>query len=327
MRFEGFTGNDECTASDAIVAERTNIRHGLMDSDHSFEDISFDSDSNRVSFCLALEPGAAENGGDAGNIALGDVHGTVHPSGVPGFYIQDNDPIADAFLSGNCQASGGCAQFCPHACLRLVEFQASGSSVHEGTLMKVTDKSTGNFVLRPRHIISKTEMPTVNARWGIWLPGGSTYDVTWVDADGKATWPGYVYMSFDKEPSCETALKTTNVALDYPAPTHRCINPLFNGDLESGSVYGWQERTNYKPGMEIVSPGADSTSYALRTLERVNTGGSVLVNRVDISCLRAWAGESIRLRGKIRLQGATGSGEKVLLFSIASIGRTQLHSC
>ena len=107
INFQGFSGNDNCESSDAITAEKTNIRHGLQDSLHLFSDITFDSDSNRLSFCLALEPGLAENGGDARNLAVNDLEGTINLAGVPGFYLQEDDPIEDAFLNGNCAPEGG----------------------------------------------------------------------------------------------------------------------------------------------------------------------------------------------------------------------------
>ena len=173
--------------------------------------------------------------------------------------------------------------------------------------MKVTDKSTGKFVLRPRNIIAKiSQMPTTDAYYGVWLPGGTQYDVTFVKANGAPTWPGYAYMDMDAEPNCASSLQTTDVTLDYPAPSSRCLNAIFNGDIETGLIDGWQERTNYKPFGEVISPGADGTSFALKTTARALSGGSTLVNRVDISCLKGWAGEEIRLRGKIRLLNAEG---------------------
>lgn len=308
ITFKGFSGNDECLSSDAIVAERVNIRHGLQDSDPIFKDMSFDSDTDRVSFCRVLEPGLAENGGDAGNVGINDWEGHINPAGIPGFYLLDDDPVADEFLGGNCEAAGGCAQFCPNACLRLVVFRTSGSFIHEDSLMKVTDRATGKYVLRSRHIIAKvSQMPSIDALYGIWLPGGTEYDVTWVKPNMAPTWPGYAHMDMERKPDCPSALETSNIHLDYPAPTHRCDNPIFNGDAESGSIYGWQERTNYVPGMTIISPGADGTSYALKTTKRATTGGSTLVNRMDISCLKAWAGESIRVSGKIRLLNLDGT--------------------
>ena len=54
MTFKGFAGNDECEESSAIVAEKTNVRHGLMDCEHQYEDILFDSATNRVSFCRVV---------------------------------------------------------------------------------------------------------------------------------------------------------------------------------------------------------------------------------------------------------------------------------
>lgn len=107
IAFEGFSGNDYCESSDAITAELTNVRHGVQDSSPYFKDITFDSDSNRLSFCLALEPGRAENGGDVRNLAVDDTRATINVEGVPGFFLQADDPVEDAFLNGNCSPQGG----------------------------------------------------------------------------------------------------------------------------------------------------------------------------------------------------------------------------
>ena len=126
------------------------------------------------------------------NLAVNDLEGTINLSREPGFFLQFDDDVAEAFLGGNCYSEGGCAQFCPTACLRLAVFETSGSFFHADTYMKVTDKSNGNHVLKARNTIAKTsQQPTTDAFYGVWLPGGAQYDVTFVKADGSPTWPGY----------------------------------------------------------------------------------------------------------------------------------------
>ena len=65
---------------------------------------------------------------------------------------------------------------------------------------------------------------------------------------------------------------------------------------------------------ETVSPGAVGSQYALLTSKRAESGGSPLVNRLDISCLKAWANEPIRLTGQIRL--VNHDGEDVACSSV-----------
>lgn len=153
-------------------------------------------------------------------------------------------------------------------------------------------------------------MPSVNARYGVRLPASEAgYDVTFVTSEGAATWPGYAYMTLEASPDCPNPLSDSDISLDYPVPTHRCDNAIFNGDFEYNSTYGWQERTNYRDGMVTISPGADGTNFALRTTQRTSDfdGGGGLFNRIDISCLKYWAGDFLRLQGKIRLQDANGA--------------------
>ena len=91
-------------------------------------------------------------------------------------------------------------------------------------------------------------------------------------------------MTLEATPDCPNPLSDSDISLNYPVPTHRCDNAIFNGDFEYNSTYGWQERTNYEAGMETISPGADGTSYALRTKKRTSDfdGGGGLFNRIDI---------------------------------------------
>ena len=151
--------------------------------------------------------------------------------------------------------------------------------------MKITNKSSGEYVLRERNTIAKiSQMPTTDAMYGVWLPGGSQYEITFVKPSGAATWPGYAYLNMESPPECAEALGDDEVHFVYPAPTARCVNPIFNGDIETGLIDGWQEYTNYKPFGDVISPGADGSSYALKTKYRIshNNGGGPLVNRVDI---------------------------------------------
>ena len=54
-------------------------------------------------------------------------------------------------------------------------------------------------------------------------------------------------MNFDEKPHCDNSLEETDVSLDYPAPTGRCLNPIFNGDIETGLIDGWQVRVAETP--------------------------------------------------------------------------------
>jgi hypothetical protein len=57
--------------------------------------------------------------------------------------------------------------------------------------------------------------------FGMALPGGTTYEVTWEDENGSPYWPGYVTPTFETAPDCPNALQESDINLDYPAPTHR----------------------------------------------------------------------------------------------------------
>lgn len=164
--------------------------------------------------------------------------------------------------------------------------------------MVVTDVSTGISVATPRQIfITFWGMHDV-AYFGIALPGGSNYTISWIDQNGKIAWPGYVKPSFKAMPNCSPVLEESAVTFVSP-PNDRCDNIVYNGNLERGDFFGWQD--HHGSGMSMLQGGAEDTSWALRTNKVGRHSFFGLWNFVDASCLQSWAGNFIRISGYVRV--------------------------
>lgn len=271
--FQGFDSTGECDAT-AIEASNTQLLGRgtpfAMDAP-TFDNISFDSASDRISICSAVAAGVQ-------GFALNNVTGAGG-----GFLVQDNYAALTAFLPpSSCQPmeTGSCLSSCPSTCFRHMWMEIPGSEIHDGKQMIVTDAVSGASALVPREVRTDITRHTWRDAVSLYLPNGS-YSVSFVEADGVTpTWPGYAYLKLGSAPSCTDFIEEADVTIDYPAPNARCDNPVHNGDLELGDSQGWQDVAS--AGMEMFSPGADGTGHALRTTKLNRPAGHGLWNHIDV---------------------------------------------
>lgn len=175
--------------------------------------------------------------------------------------------------------------------------EIAGSEIHNGKQLIVTS-ATGASALVPKRVFRDVHKHYWEDVVPLFLPSGN-YTVSFVDQDGTTSnWPGYAYFSLGSAPSCANYVEEANIIIDYPAPNDRCNNPIYNGDIERGNFYGFQDAG--RAGMAIVTPGAAGTNNALRTTKTNRAADEGLYNHMDVSCLRAWAGKDIRLSGYLR---------------------------
>lgn len=311
VKFEGYNGTG-CSKT-ALAGSNISPRHRLLQSFPIFSNLTFDSETHRISVCAATSGSKPIR-----NIAYDDLTATVTPAG--GFLVQDDDPALTTFLpEGNCTALGGssCLLSCPDACFRHVRFVTSAAAIHEGMKMVATERNVAGSpsAVTPRYIFKRFWGSHDVAYFGIALPGGKQYDVSFIDAAGEDAWPGYVTKVLSPAPDCTPNLSAADVAVVYPSPNARCDNPIYNGDLERGDYFGWLQV--HSAGLAMMNGGAEGTANALRTTKVGRNGWHGLVNYLDVSCLRAWGGNFIRLSGFFRaldmdLQDVASGGEVYL---------------
>mmetsp|Transcript_35431 Transcript_35431/g.35940 ORF Transcript_35431/g.35940 Transcript_35431/m.35940 type:complete len:642 (-) Transcript_35431:225-2150(-) len=308
VHFENFDNATGCAGSHAILVEHDQVREGIYNSQVTLSDITFGnntSEAHRVDACKSIYTSPE---GPVTNIAIEDHEGAI--TGVPGFLVQENDSALRTFLpdgGASCRPmAGGCLYFCPKACLQLATVTISGNSLYAGYQMTITDDQ-GTMDQKIRQVWKEYDGYHDNAYFGVALPGHSSeYQLSFVNAEGEPAWPGYVKsIAYERRPQhCEVTLQDNSPFVwDYPTPSARCNSLMPNGDLELGSVLGWQ---NTKSGFEMMQPGADGSSWALRTGKRTNKWATVRYT-FDPGCFRSWSGELVvRLSGKIRTQTNKG---------------------
>ena len=299
---KGFDNSDGCEAS-AFAPSSESPRHGLYTSLAVFSNITFDfPDPITVSVCAAV--GSYSHKNSIRNIAY-DVFGAtgLSPTGEGGYFLQNNDPGLTTFMPSNCQPAGGCLNFCPNACYRHIIMTTSGSAIHEGKQMVVTDVTTGVSVGTPRKMFQRFWGFQDVAYFGIALPSGSQYSISWIDANGNNAWPGFVKPQFQALSDCSPVLDESDVNIIAPPVNERCDNIVYNGDLERGDFFGWQDHSG--SGMSMVQGGAENSYWALRTNKVGRNEWHGLWNFVDASCLQAWAGNFIRISGYMKVLDMT----------------------
>jgi len=309
MLFSGFDDDNGCPASHALRLENDLVRDGLLNNVQVFEGLSLDTETNRISVCDAVY-NQKRGESKVQNVVI--VGAGISPYG-PGFYVKNNDDTLTTFLDGDdssCFDVGGqsCLKFCPDACLCKVMFETSGWTATNDYSMIITDEGTGNTAVSDKHMFRwDSTSVTRKGYFGAALALGKSSLVSFLDGDGNVGWPKCVYDSYESQPQCaySNSQQTSEVTLAYPPATARCDQLIYNGDLEGGVVDGWHEWGNAH--LEVVSPGAEGSTYALSTKRRPKDRWQLaLYYALDASCVRTNAGGRYLLTGQLHIRNSSG---------------------
>jgi hypothetical protein len=278
LDFSGMGSDIGCSKLSAVWVDPVQTEKSVSDTVNRFSGITFHDDIERVNFCDAISIGVT-------NLLVEDVDGSFASTGLPGFFVGDEG--ATRFVNGNGCSSipQSCAYRCESACLRQVGFEVS-NAIETGKIeLVVSQNGVSASAVWDQFSYEDTQMQNYflgfNGRYGIPLPAGD-FSVSFVDIEtGTLTWPSYVRTVFEEPPLCSSFL--TSVTLVRPEATkERCGDAIKGGTFEDSSYDHWQ--LSQGMAMEIVSPGSQSSGYALQ-FQNDGSNSMIIGQWIDTTCL------------------------------------------
>merc|ERR1712232_231222 len=282
-----------CEGSSVIHVDKEDSQY--FDTRNRLESVTITDDSSKVNLCDGEK-----------QVAIRIVDDTFIDES-PGFLVSDTVAIN---AHPDCVGlPGTCAAFCPDTCLRTMTVLIPSTSTYERGAMTLHVSGTleDGRPINPIEVqdfqdkearMPQSEMS--HGRFFVTLPAGGSYSAHFIDNDsGQKIWPVYTDLLYeDAIDNCGSDF--SSFVIDTLIPD-QCEQIVQNGDLESGTSDHWRYNGNY--GLEIVSDGADGSSYSLKAPNSEGGAWVGLGQYLDTRCIEE--GYIYSITAEIKLTDST----------------------
>lgn len=280
------------------------IREGTFDYFTSLSQVQVEESTTVVDFCDAELAGVS-------SLYIVDLDSSLRQTSSTfsgtSTIVAGSNPFA---LTDRCTPSPDhCHSYCEDTCIRTVTFAIDPANT-EGYTLKACDDISGicaELDGRYWYYEDKTELETMmrNTRsdrlqyFAIALLNGA-YTATFLDAEGKETWPTFVDTIYE-DAICDEALVEGSVAINIPPlGEDDCYDLIRNGGAEASDsqpLY-WLHR---RGGIALnVTQGRAGTN-ALGDIERTAASKDSISQYLDTRCLASRVGSQYEINVWVKL--------------------------
>ncbi len=290
-------------------------------------DVTFDSNENVFDITHDFFPPRKP-----WNTFLEDPNGSMNPTGLPGFFVQDDPRMTTFVEDGACSEvdrDGSFAQFCKETCMRRVFIDTACCSEKEANRQLDPDYSlVVTSVADPTKSFEFSKYTLQSGKWfsntkfDFLLPGGE-YTLEFINPDGEIELPFTVDITFDAlPPACDGYV--TKASFEIITPEEPTLSP--DQFYSSGIlVYYYNFEAKSLPIGGLLN--SSYQHYKTQTVSTIDFTGEYLGNSGRNQNVAAACEGTLRFRevGNYEICTSSDDGSKVYFNGRLFINNDGLH--